>query len=81
MFSRKGDVMKIITTIAGILAPISVFAATGLIGNNSGIFVFIFFGFFALLACVQLLPVVFIFTVMVQAIVSVVSGSFAVQKN
>jgi hypothetical protein len=73
--------MKTIITLAGILAPVSVFAATGLIENNSGIFVFIFFGFFALLACVQLLPVVFIFTAMVQVIVLVVSESFTVQKN
>lgn len=73
--------MKKITTLAGILAPVSVFATTGLIENNSDIFVIIFFGFFALIACVQLLPVVLIFTVMVQVMILAVSGNYTVQKN
>jgi hypothetical protein len=73
--------MKIITTLAVILSPVSAFAATGLIENSSDIFVLMFFGFFALIGIIQLLPVVFVFTVMVQVIVSVVSESFAIQKN
>jgi hypothetical protein len=73
--------MKTIITLAGILTPVSIFAATGLIENNSGIFVYIFFGFFGLLASIQLLPIIFMSIVVVQVFVSVVSGSFAVQKN
>ncbi|MBU2644677.1 hypothetical protein KKI24_08225 [bacterium] len=70
--------MKIITTLAGLSAPVSAIAGTGLIENHSGI---IACGCLSLLVGVQLLPIVFILIAMVQVVVSVVSKSSAVQHN
>ena len=73
--------MKIIATLAGVLAPVSAFAATGLVENNSGICVFMFFGYCALIISVQFIPAILLFICMVNVIVSVVSKSFVVQKT
>ena len=73
--------MKIIATLAGLLAPVSAFAATGLVENNSGICVFMFFGYCALIISIQFIPAILLFICMVKVIVSVVSESFVVQKN
>ncbi len=73
--------MKIIATLAGVLAPVSAFAATGLVENNSGICVFMFFGYCALIISVQFIPAILLFICMVKVIVSVVSKSFVVQKT
>ena len=73
--------MKIIATLVGVLALVSAFAATGLVENNSGICVFMFLGYCALIISVQFIPAILIFICMVKVIVSVVSESFVVQKN
>ena len=73
--------MKIIAALAGVLAPVSAFAATGLVENNSGICVFMFFGYCALIVSVQFIPAILLFICMGKVIVSVVSESFVVQKN
>ena len=73
--------MKIITTLAGVLAPVSAFAATGLVENNSGICVFIFFGYCALIVSAQFILAILFFICLVKVIMSVVSKSFVVQKN
>ena len=73
--------MKIITVLAGVLTPVSALAAKGLIENNSGICVFIFFGYCALIFIIQFVLAALFFVSIVKVIVSVVSESFAVQKN
>ena len=73
--------MKIITVLAGVLTPVSALAAKGLIENNSGICVFIFFGYCALIFIIQFVLAALFFVSMAKVIVSVVSERFAVQKN
>jgi hypothetical protein len=49
--------MRALAMLMGILAPVSAFAASGT-GEESGIFVWIFLGFFALIVVGQLVPAV-----------------------
>ena len=62
----------LITTIVGILAPVTAFAASGLSEDNSGIFVWVFLGFCALIVVAQVIPAVLLMTGMVKGLVSVV---------
>jgi hypothetical protein len=62
----------LITTIATTLAPVSAFAATGSRTDDSGIFVWVFLGFCALIVVAQIIPAVLLMTGMVKGIVSVV---------
>jgi len=73
--------MKIIAALAGVLIPVSAFAATGLTGSHSGICTFFFFGYCALIVIVQFVFAVLFFITMVKVIMTVVSENFAVQKN
>jgi hypothetical protein len=75
------DIMKIIAILTGVSAPVSVFAATGLMENNTDVCVFMFFGYCALLVIAQFVPAVLFFICMVKVIVIIVSESFVVQKN
>ena len=45
----------LITTIVGMLAPVTAFAASGLSEDNSGIFVWVFLGFCALIVVAQVI--------------------------
>ena len=60
--------MKALTTIMGILAPATAFAASGAAEEGSGIFVWIFLGFFALIVIGQLVPAVMLITGLVKGI-------------
>ena len=62
----------LITTIVGILAPVTAFAASGLREDNSGIFVWVFLGFCALIVVAQIVPAILLMTGMVKGLVSVV---------
>ena len=62
----------LITTIVGILAPVTAFAASGLSEDNSGIFVWVFLGFCALIVVAQIIPALLLMTGMVKGLVSVV---------
>ena len=63
----------LITTIIGTIAPATAFAATnGLSEDNSGIFVWVFLGFCALIVVAQVIPAVLLMTGMVKGVVSVV---------
>jgi hypothetical protein len=62
----------LITTIAGTLAPVTAFAASGVREDSSGIFVWVFLGFCALIVVAQVIPAVLLMTGMVKGIVSVV---------
>jgi len=60
--------MKALATIMGILAPAAAFAASGAAEEGSGIFVWIFLGFFALIVVGQLVPAVMLLTGLVKGI-------------
>ena len=64
----------LITTIVGTLAPVSAFAAaSGVREDSSGIFVWVFLGFCALIVVAQVIPAVLMATGMVKGVVSVLN--------
>ncbi|HIJ86741.1 MAG TPA: hypothetical protein HPP97_03545 [Desulfuromonadales bacterium] len=67
----------LITTIAGILAPVSAFAAAGVREDSSGIFVWVFLGFCALIVVAQVIPALLLMTGIVKGVVSVVKDEKA----
>ena len=72
----------LITTIIGTLAPASAMAASaGLSEDSSGIFVWVFMGFCALIVVAQVIPAVLLATGMVKGIVSVVKDEKIAVKN
>ena len=60
--------MKALATIMGIIAPATAFAASGAGDEGSGIFVWIFLGFFAVIVVGQLIPAVMLITGLVKGI-------------
>jgi hypothetical protein len=60
--------MKALATIMGIIAPTTAFAASGTSDEGSGIFVWIFLGFFAVIVVGQLIPAVMLITGLVKGI-------------
>ena len=63
----------LITTIIGTIAPATAFAAAnGLSEDNSGIFVWVFLGFCALIVVAQVIPAVLMMTGLVKGMVAVV---------
>lgn len=67
----------LITTIVGTLAPVTAFAASGLREDSSGIFVWVFLGFCALIVVAQVIPALLLLTGMVKGLVSVVKDEKA----
>ena len=68
----------LITTIIGTLAPASAMAASaGLSEDSSGIFVWLFMGFCALIVVAQVIPAVLLATGMIKGVVSVVKDELA----
>ena len=67
----------ITTTIATIAAaPVTAFASGGRV-DDSGIFVWVFLGFCALIVVAQVIPAVLLMTGMVKGVVSVVKEEMA----
>lgn len=62
--------MRVLTTLIGILAPVSAFSASGASEDSSGIFVWIFLGFFAVIVVGQLIPAVMLITGLVKGVTS-----------
>ena len=62
--------MKALATIMGIIAPATAFAASGASNEGSGIFVWIFLGFFAMIVVGQLVPAIMLITGLVKGIVA-----------
>jgi hypothetical protein len=60
--------MKALATIMGIIAPATAFAASGASEEGSGIFVWIFLGFFAVIVVGQLIPAIMLITGLVKGI-------------
>jgi len=58
--------MKALATLIGTIAPATAFAASGAHVDNSGIFVWIFLGFCALIVVAQVIPAVLLFFGMVK---------------
>ncbi|MFA7402361.1 MAG: hypothetical protein WC007_00080 [Pelobacteraceae bacterium] len=67
----------LITTIVGTLAPVAAYAASGVREDTSGIFVWVFLGFCALIVVAQVIPAVLMMTGMVKGVVSVVKEELA----
>jgi hypothetical protein len=65
---QKEDVMRALATLMGTLAPVTAFAAAGASEEGSGIFVWIFLGFFAMIVVGQLVPAVMLMTGLVKGI-------------
>jgi hypothetical protein len=60
--------MRALATVMGIIAPATAFAASGAGDEGSGIFVWIFLGFFAVIVVGQLIPAVILITGLVKGI-------------
>ena len=66
----------LITTIVGTLAPVSAFASGGRV-DESGIIVWMFLGFCAMIVVAQVIPAVLLMTGMIKGVVSVVKEEMA----
>lgn len=60
--------MRSLATVMGIIAPATAFAASGASDEGSGVFVWIFLGFFAVIVVGQLIPAVMLITGLVRGI-------------
>jgi hypothetical protein len=60
--------MRALATIMGIIAPATAFAASGAAEEGSGVFVWIFLGFFAVIAVGQLIPAILLVTGLIKGI-------------
>jgi len=60
--------MRALATVLGIIAPVTAFAASGASDEGSGVFVWIFLGFFAVIVVGQLIPAVMLITGLVRGI-------------
>lgn len=72
--------MRALATIMGIIAPATAFAASERV-DDSGIFVWVFLGFCALIVVAQLIPAVLLMTGMVKGVVSVVKEKVVTVKK
>jgi hypothetical protein len=78
---NKEDVMRtLITTIIGTLAPVSAMAASGSRVDDSGIFVWVFLGFCALIVVAQIIPAVLLLFGMAKGVASVVKDELTEAK-
>lgn len=68
VLQRTGCKLGPIATVMGIIAPATAFAASGASDEGSGVFVWIFLGFFAVLVVGQLIPAVMFITGLVRGI-------------
>ena len=73
--------MRALTTLMGILAPVTAFAASGAREDSSGIFVWVFLGFCALIVVVQVVPALMLMFGMAKGITSVVKEEMATIKK
>ena len=70
----------LITTIIGTIAPATALAAGGRV-DDSGIFVWVFLGFCALIVVAQVIPAVLLMFGMAKGITSVVKEELATAKR
>jgi hypothetical protein len=62
--------MKTLATLIGAIAPVTAFAASNTATGESGIFVWIFLGFFALIVVGQLVPAFMLVIGLIRGITS-----------
>lgn len=62
--------MKTLATLIGTIAPATAFASSAARLDNSGIFVWIFLGFCALIVVAQVIPAVLLFFGMIKGLVA-----------
>jgi len=72
--------MRALPTLLGILASVPAFASGGRV-DDSGIFVWVFLGFCALIVVEQLVPAVLLMTGMVKGLASVMKVEKAAAKK
>jgi len=73
--------MRALTLVMGMIAPATAFAAAGAREDSSGIFVWIFLGFCALIVVAQIVPAVLLMFGMAKGITSVVKEEMAEVKK
>lgn len=73
--------MKALAMVMGIIAPATAFAASGAREDSSGIFVWVFLGFCALIVVAQVIPAVLLMFGMAKGIKSVVKEEMATAKK
>jgi hypothetical protein len=73
--------MKALITIMGIIAPAAAFAASGAREDSSGIFVWVFLGFCALIVIVQVIPAVLLMFGLAKGLTSVAKEEMATVKK
>jgi len=77
---KQEDVMRALAMLMGILAPVTAFAAGGRV-DDSGIFVWVFLGFCALMVVSQVIPALLLMFGMAKGLGSVVKeGMSTVRK-
>ena len=73
--------LGLIATVMGIVAPATAFAASGAREDNSGVFVWVFLGFCALIVVAQVVPAVLLMLGMAKGVASVVKEEMATAKK
>jgi hypothetical protein len=73
--------MRALATVMGIIAPATAFAASGAREDSSGIFVWVFLGFCALIVVAQIVPAVLLLFGMAKGIKSLVKEDMAAVKK
>lgn len=73
--------MRALTTLMGIIVPATAFAAAGAREDSSGIFVWVFLGFCALIVVAQVVPAIMLMFGMAKGITSVVKEEMATVKK
>lgn len=73
--------MKALTTLMGIITPVTAFAAAGAREDSSGIFVWVFLGFCALIVVAQVMPAILLMFGMAKGITSVMKEELAPDKK
>lgn len=73
--------MRALTTLMGIIVPATAFAAAGAREDSSGIFVWVFLGFCALIVVAQVVPAILLMFGMAKGITSVVKEEMATVKK
>lgn len=73
--------MKTLISIIGVIAPATAFAAAGAREDSSGLFVWIFLGFCALIVVAQIIPALLLMVGMAKGVREAVKGELAVDKK
>ena len=73
--------MRALATLMGILAPVSAFAASGAHQDSSGIFVWVFLGFCAMIVVAQVVPALLLMFGMAKGVAAVAKETMVLATN